>query len=143
MKEVTKMVQPLIRERYDYQRYIIDYLVEKNGFIERKFTDGNYDAVNAMDTDLFLEFIKETQDVEYQRVYRQYGENTDSIIVSKYNDLVLSKNGTTLDALKHGFDVGMEHFDLLYTKPTTNINTKAIADYEKNKFSVMEEVYHK
>lgn len=29
MKEVTKMVQPLIRERYDYQRYIIDYLVEK------------------------------------------------------------------------------------------------------------------
>lgn len=137
------MAQPLIRERYDYQRYIIDYLVEKNGFIERKFTDGKYDPVNAMDTELFLEFIKETQDDEYQKVYRQHGENTDSIIVSKYNDLVLSKNGTTLDALKHGFDVGMDHFDLLYTKPTTNINTKAIADYEKNKFSVMEEVYHK
>ena len=137
------MPKTLIRERYDYQRYIIDHLMNENGFIERQYNDGHYDQVTAMDKELFLDFIKDTQDEEYQKVYRQHGTNTDDIIVSKYNNLVLSKNGMTLDALKHGFDVGMEHFDLLYTKPTTDINTKSIEDYQKNRFSVMEEVYHK
>lgn len=136
------MVKPLISERYEYQRYIIDYLVNNNGFIERKFTGDHYDQVSAMDTEMFLDFIKDTQDDEYSRIVRQYGTSADSIIISKYNDLVLSKNGMTLDALKHGFDVGMEHFDLLYTKPTTTYNTKAIEDYEKNRFTVMEEVVH-
>lgn len=140
---MNQMPKTLIRERYDYQRYIIDYLMNENGFIERQYSDGHYDQVTAMDRELFLDFIKDTQDEEYQKVYHQYGTNTDDIIVSKYNDLVLSKNGMTLDALKHGFDVGMEHFDLLYTKPTTDINTKSIEDYQKNRFSVMEEVYHR
>lgn len=137
------MMKTLINERYDYQRYIVDYLVQTNGFIERKYTDNHYDQLTAMDKGLFLSFLKDTQNESYQNIYRQYGNSTDNIIISKYNELVLSKNGTTLDVLKHGFDVGMEHFDLLYTKPTTDINTKAIMDYEKNRFSVMEEVYHK
>ena len=137
------MAKTLIKERAEYQRYIIDYLVNDNGFIERKYNETNYDQVNAMDRKLFLSFIKDTQDEGYQKILRQYGGNADDIIVNKYNDLVLSKNGMTLDALKHGFDVGLEHFDLLYTKPTTDINTKSIEDYNKNRFSVMEEVYHK
>ncbi|MFJ6264127.1 type I restriction endonuclease subunit R [Lysinibacillus xylanilyticus] len=137
------MPKILIRERYDYQRNIIDYLVNENDFIERQYNEGHYDQVTAMDKELFLDFIKDTQNEEYQKVYSQHGTNTDDIIISKYNHLILSKNGMTLDALKHGFDVGMEHFDLLFTKPTTDINTKAIEDYQKNRFSVMEEVYHK
>ena len=137
------MPKTLIKERYDYQRYIIDYLVEKNGFIERSYNAGNYDQVTAMDTELFLNFIKDTQAESYRKIVRQFDSNADQIILNKYNERVLSKNGMTLDLLKHGFDVGMEHFDLLYVKPTTSINTKSIEDYHKNRFSVMEEVYHK
>lgn len=137
------MPKTLIKERYDYQRYIIDYLVEKNGFIERSYNAGHYDQVTAMDTELFLNFIKDTQSESYRKIVRQFDSNADQIILNKYNERVLSKNGITLDVLKHGFDVGMEHFDLLYVKPTTSINTKSIEDYHKNRFSVMEEVYHK
>ena len=39
-----------------YQRYIIDYLVENNGYIER--SDDNFDRYYAMDKELFFKFIK-------------------------------------------------------------------------------------
>ena len=42
-----------------YQRYIIDYLVEKNGYIER--TDANFDRYYAIDKELLLQFLCDTQ----------------------------------------------------------------------------------
>ena len=49
-----------------------------------------------------------------------------------------------IDVLKHGveFDNGAV-LHLMYRKPATTLNPKAEALYQKNVFSVMEEVYHK
>ena len=48
------------KERYDYQRYIIDYLTKKNKFIERD-SKKYYNPIYAMDTELLLQFLEDTQ----------------------------------------------------------------------------------
>ena len=57
------------KEREEYQRYIIDYLVKENGYVERKFTDNKYNPLYAMDTELLIKFIETTQPetIEYIR----------------------------------------------------------------------------
>ena len=44
------------KERHDYQRYIIDYLVNENKFIERD-SKKKYNPIYAMDTELLLKFL--------------------------------------------------------------------------------------
>lgn len=56
----------------------------------------------------------------------------------------VDKNRCLLDVLKHGveFDNGAV-LHLMYRQPASSLNPKAEELYQKNVFSVMEEVYHK
>lgn len=45
-----------IDERYEYQREIIDHLVNENGYVERSHR--NFDKNYALDRELLLEFLK-------------------------------------------------------------------------------------
>ena len=60
------MEKNFIREKEDFQRLIIEHLVEENGYIERKSKE-KYNAGYAMDTELLFEFIKNTQNKEYEK----------------------------------------------------------------------------
>ena len=48
-----------INERYDYQRGILNYLKEHNGYRVR--TNDNYDRRFAIDGELLVEFLTKTQ----------------------------------------------------------------------------------
>ena len=50
----------IIGTERDYQRYIIDYLIDNNGYIERKCKT-NYDRTTAMDRELLFRFLSTTQ----------------------------------------------------------------------------------
>lgn len=50
----------IIGTEHDYQRYIIDYLIDNNGYIERKCKT-NYDRTTAMDRELLFRFLDTTQ----------------------------------------------------------------------------------
>lgn len=50
----------IIGTERDYQRYIIDYLIDNNGYIERKCKT-NYDRTTAMDRELLFRFLDTTQ----------------------------------------------------------------------------------
>ena len=136
-----------LRETKDYQRLIINYLVEENGFVERpssKFNPGL-----AMDTEVFFQFLEATQHDTLESLRRLYKERTEETIIGLINSEVNRMNGKLIsrgliDVLKHGieFDNGMT-LDLMYRKPDSTRNLDAVAKYNKNIFSVMEEVYHK
>ncbi len=51
------------------------------------------------------------------------------------------KRGSRLDVLKHGVELSNQKLDLMYTKPATTFNKDLLALYEKNVFTVMEEVW--
>ena len=131
------------KERKDYQRYIIDYLADNNGYIERKFNEGKYNPLYAMDTELLMQFLETTQKdtVDY---IRSIYSNADELIIKKINNEITKRDSSLISKLKNGvyFD-NTTHLDLMYDKPATSFNEDLIEKYNSNIFSVMEEVNHK
>ena len=125
----------------DYQRYVIDYLVENNGYVERK--NDNFDRLFAMDRELLFKFLDATQPQTMAALRKVYKQDTEETIVQVINNECTSKNGSLVKVLKEGVDVGngSTHLDLMYTKPATSFNNELTRKYEQNIFSVAEEVW--
>lgn len=136
-----------LTETKDYQRLIINYLRDVNGFEERPAAA--FHAGLAMDTELLFRFLEDTQHETMEALRRMYEDRTEETILNLINKEVNRSSGKLIsrgliDVLKHGieFDNGKK-LNLLYRKPDSTRNTQAVENYEKNIFSVMEEVWHK
>lgn len=123
----------------EYQRYIIDELVNNNKYIERKAA--NYDRLFAVDRELLFKFLFDTQPDTMESLRKIYKDNLEETIVSYLNAEMIKTKGSLLFVLKHGVEISNYKLNLMYTKPATTFNKELIANYEKNIFSVMEEVW--
>ena len=128
-----KMEKNFIKEKEDFQRLIIEHLVEDNDYRERKAKE-HYNAGYAMDIELLFEFIKSTQNEEYEKLKKIYKDKTDDTILNTISKDRNNKNIGLISLLKNGIDVDMVHFTLLYNKPETNFNIDLINKYKKNIF---------
>ena len=131
-----------LKERADYQAYILEMLREENGYQVRPSTA--YDPGYGMDVELLFAFLQATQPDALARLEKLYGDRTRQTILNYINNEVNKKSRSLLDVLKHGveFDNGVS-LTLMYRKPATTFNPKAEALYQQNVLSVMEEVWHK
>ena len=131
-----------LREKEDYQKLIMERLHEDNGFRIRPNTA--YKPGLAMDTEMLLEFLEDTQHDEMEHLRRMYKDRTEETVINYINAEINKESRGLIDVIKHGveFDNGAT-LKLMYRKPDSTINTQAVANYKKNIFSVMEEVYHK
>jgi type I restriction enzyme R subunit len=131
-----------LKEKEDYQRLIIDELRDNNGFLERPNTA--YRPGLAMDTEMLLEFLENTQPDTMDLLRRMYKDRTEDTVINYINSEINKDSRGLIDVIKHGveFDNGAT-LKLMYRKPDSTINTDAIENYKKNIFSVMQEVYHK
>ena len=131
-----------LKERADYQAYILEMLREENGYQVRPSTA--YDPGYGMDVELLFSFLQATQPDALTRLEKLYGDKTRQTILNYINNEVNKKSRSLLDVLKHGveFDNGVS-LTLMYRKPATTFNPKAEALYQQNVLSVMEEVWHK
>ena len=131
-----------LREKEDFQKLILERLEEDNKFRIRPNTA--YKPGLAMDTEVLLEFLEDTQHDEMERLRRMYKDRTNDTVINYINSEINKESRGLIDVIKHGveFDNGIT-LRLMYRKPDSTINTQAVANYQKNIFSVMEEVYHK
>lgn len=131
-----------LREKEDYQKLIMERLHEDNDFRIRPNTA--YKPGLAMDTEMLLEFLEDTQHDEMEHLRRMYKDRTEETVINYINAEINKESRGLIDVIKHGveFDNGAT-LKLMYRKPDSTINTQAVANYKKNIFSVMEEVYHK
>ena len=131
------------KETKDYQRYIVDYLVGENKFIERFYNRGQYNQIYAMDTELLIKFLEDTQLDKIKQI-RKIHDNADELIIKRINAEITKSDSSLIQRLKKGvyFDNNIK-LELMYDKPATTFNEKLNELYHKNIFSVMEEVYHK
>ena len=60
----------LLKEKEDFQKLIIERLVEENKYIERSAV--NYNKALAMDTELFFEFLNNSQPDVYEKLKKIY-----------------------------------------------------------------------
>lgn len=96
----------------DYQRYIIDYLVENNGYIERKCKT-DYDRATAMDQELLLRFLDTTQPDTMAALRKIYNEQTEKTIVKFILQAIANKSSSLVETLKSGIEISNMHLDLL------------------------------
>lgn len=123
----------------EYQRFIIDRLVKDNSYIERKAT--SFDRYFAMDRELLFKFLYDTQAEQMQSLEKIYKDDLQETLVNFINSEVTKTRGSLLHILKHGIEISNLKLNLMYTKPATNFNKELLSKYEKNIFSVTEEVW--
>lgn len=130
-----------LKERKDYQAYILEMLRDNNSYQVR--SADYYDAGYGMDTELLFSFLNDTQNEAMVKLEKLYKDKTRQTVLNYINNEINKKNRSLLDVLKHGveFDNGVK-LNLMYRKPATSFNPKAEELYKKNVLSVMEEVYH-
>lgn len=131
-----------LQEKKDYQRLIIERLVQDNKYRERPNTV--YRVGLAMDTEILIEFLESTQYRTMEQLRRMYNERTEETVINTINNEINKESRGLIDVIKNGveFDNGAT-LKLMYRKPDSTINTEAVENYKKNIFTVMEEVCHK
>ena len=124
-----------MKERYDFQQWIIKDLKEKNGYIQR--ATAQYNPRLAMDVDLLWDFLMETQKETMDYLLKKLNKDT---IINLINKEIVK--GGFLFALKEGVFIENKQLRLLYRKPATSFNEKAVKQYHANRLSVIEEVVY-
>ena len=123
----------------EYQRFIIDKLVAENGYIERK--NVKFDRNFAIDREMLFKFLDDTQPEAMAQIRKVYKDVTEDTVVNFINTEITKAKSSLLSVLKHGVEIAGYKLDLMYTKPATTFNKDLLLKYNKNIFSVMEEVW--
>ena len=140
MAGAASMGKNVLTEK-DFQRYIIDYLVQNNGYVERRATE-SYDPVRAVDPELLLDFLRRTQPEQMARLHELYGGGCRQTVLSKICNAIADKGLVKCIWNGVAFDAGVE-LSLVYPRPAAPFDRAAAQLYGANVLSVMEEVYHK
>ncbi len=127
-----------LREKEDYQKLILEHLEADNKFRIRPNTA--YKPGLAMDTEILLEFLEDTQYDAMEKLRHMYKDRTNETVINYINSEINKDSRGLIDVIKHGveFDNGVT-LKLMYRKPDSTINTRAVENCRKNIFSVMEE----
>ena len=120
-----------------FEKHIEKKLVEMHGYNSRK--SHKYNRELAMDTEIVLEFLKNTQPEKLKRLKELRGSGYDEELFKRI-DGEISKRGI-LDVLKKGISQGNTNFNLMYFLPVSGLNPEAQHKFQKNIFSVMRQVY--
>ncbi|MCM1121208.1 MAG: DEAD/DEAH box helicase family protein [Eubacterium sp.] len=123
----------------EYQHFIMDYLEEKNGYAIRKGSD--FDRSYAMDKEMLFQFLNDTQPDEMDALRKIYKDDLEETFINFLNMEITKKHSSVLEVLKHGIEIANISITLMYTKPATDFNKDLVTKYQKNIFSVMEEVW--
>ena len=91
-----------------------------------------------MDPELTLKFIFDTQEKEWKKYQRVYGDKAEEKFFKR---LVLElQNKGTIHILRNGFKDSGSRFKLFYPKPNNNKNPDLFDKFDKNIFSVVDEL---
>ena len=126
--------------RYTEQNFEdhIEQHLNRSGYQSRQ--SAIYDKFFCLISDEVLQFIQETQPNEYQRLERQYREDTPSKLLDRVSKQIASRG--VLDVLREGIrDRGCE-FKLTYFRPSSGMNPDHHRLYDKNRFSLIRQLHY-
>lgn len=121
-----------------FQNHLIAQLIGSQGYIKRN-TKTDYDIETALDKELVLQFIKDTQADEWSRLEEQYSTAAETEFL-KQLEKALKQRGT-LDVLRQGIKLipGIK-FSLCFFKPASGLNDDLLRLYNANILSVIDEL---
>ncbi|TCO75817.1 type I restriction endonuclease subunit R [Chromatocurvus halotolerans] len=129
------------------QEHLIQNLIDGLGYERRVGSekscayrgDIHFDKSLAMDRELVVRFLKETQADSWEKLEQHYAASAEDVLF-KQLDKALKDRGI-LDVLRQGIKIvpGIP-FTLCYFRPASRLEPKRVAEYEANILSVMDEV---
>ena len=122
----------------EFQRFFLDRLKE-NGY--EIWPSTHYDRLFALNRQELFRFLNATQPETMKALNKIYKAETENTIVAAINAEETKERGSRLSVLKYGLDISNMHLDLLYTRPATSFNQELNKLYDRNIFSVSEEVW--
>ena len=122
----------------EYQKFILEKL---KAISYEVWPAAHYDRLFAVSREELFRFLNATQPETMTALHKIFKSETENTIVAAINAEETKARGSRLGVLKHGIDIANLHLDLLYSKPATTFNTELNKLYEKNIFSVSEEVW--
>jgi len=118
-----------------FQNDIIAHLVS-TGYTKRGTL--NFNKSTCLDPELVLKFIQDTQQNMWKKFERVYGTGAEKKFFFRLVSEIDKKG--TINILRNGFkDVGCQ-FNLFYPKPNNNKNQDLFEKFDKNIFSVIDEL---
>ena len=119
------------------EKHIVDCLVKEQGYLKRASDD--YERALAMDTELVIRFIKETQPDEWKKIEKQYLGNAETEFLKRLEKEIKSRG--TLDILRNGLKMIPNIKILLcFFQPASNLNPNLTKLFQANILSVMQQV---
>lgn len=119
-----------------FEELIEGELAGLHGYKSR--TASQYDKELCMDTELVLEFVKNSQKEEWERLEEQYGDEAAEKFLSRL-DKEISERGL-LNVLRKGITDRGVRVKVAFWKPQNNLNPKTVTEYEQNILSVTRQV---
>lgn len=110
------------------EKDIEEYLTTKGGY--KKGNPKKFDRKLGLDCDTFVEFIKTSQERNWEKYKTIYGNDAEKQIVSRF-DREVKMNGL-LKVLRYGFKDRGITFRAVFWKPETSINEMSLTQYEAN-----------
>ncbi|MCG8041090.1 MAG: DEAD/DEAH box helicase family protein [Candidatus Thiodiazotropha endolucinida] len=120
------------------QDHLIDQLVTGEDYVRRNATT-DYDRSVAMDKELVLRFLQDTQSEEWEKLTAHYTGAAEDTLFTQLSKAL--KDRGLLDVLRQGIKIvpGIK-FSLCYFRPASGLEPKRVAEYQANILSVMKEV---
>ena len=100
----------------------------------------DYDKSLCLIPDETLRFIQDTQPEEYQKLERQYREDTPQKLLDRVSKQIASRG--VLDVLRKGIRDRGCHFHLTYFQPSSGMNPKHKELYDQNRFSLIRQLHY-
>lgn len=119
------------------EEHLVAQLVAQQGYVERK--PDNYDRAIALDRELVLRFVKETQPNEWAKLEAHYTASAEAQFFTQL-EKALKQRGT-LDVLRNGIKLvpGIRFF-LCAFRPASSLNPELMRLYEANILSVIRQL---
>ena len=116
---------------------VVDCLVAGHGYLGR--TAADYDRPLALDRELVVRFVRETQAEEWAKLEAQYTTAAEAEFFKQLEKAL--KTRSTLDVLRQGIKLipGIR-FSLCFFKPASGLNADLVRLYEANLLSVIRQV---
>ena len=127
----------------DLETFIEDYLRDNNSITslssEYKANKSLYNVDRCVLSNEFINFIKITQEENWDKFCGQYSINPEERICERLNNQIIKRG--LIDVLKNGFsDKGCD-FSTLYFKPNSGMNELHKNNYLKNSFKIVRQLY--
>ena len=122
----------------DFEKYIVNLLVAKSGYIQGNNND--YNPQKALLPQTFISFIKETQLDNWTCLCDKFDSEKEAEEKLIEELLTSRKNQGTLDLFRKGFVFRSIQFDTVYWKPENTLNPETINLYKKNIFTVINQL---